>query len=86
MKNNIAHVKLELSNVKDSTGKDVTSSTAQVLNLPALWIKSIALHLAQAERHGKTRLNARFKEAETRYDAYMKSLEDHQARLLKSTK
>lgn len=72
--------------VKDLTGKAVTSSTAQVLTLPALWIKSITLHLAQAEQHGETRLNARFKEAETRYDAYMKSLEDQEARLSKSTK
>jgi hypothetical protein len=37
MKNDIAHVKLELSNVKELTGKDVTSSTARVLNLSALW-------------------------------------------------
>jgi hypothetical protein len=36
MKNDIAHVKLELSNVKELTGKDVISSTAQVLNLPTI--------------------------------------------------
>ena len=36
MKDHIAHVKLELSNVKGLTGKAVTSSTAQVLTLPAL--------------------------------------------------
>ena len=86
MKNDIAHVKIELSNIKELTGKDVTSSTAQVLNLPALWIEFMTLHLAEIERHGKTWLNARLKEAETKYDAHMKSLKVHQAKLAKSEK
>lgn len=36
MKNAIDHVRIELSNVKDLTGKDVTSTSGQVLSLHLL--------------------------------------------------
>ncbi|KAG9201789.1 hypothetical protein G6514_005405 [Epicoccum nigrum] len=77
---------MELSNVKELTGKDVTSPTSQVLDPPILWIEFMTLHLAQVESHGKTWLNARLKGAKTKYDAHIKSLKDYQARFAKSEK
>jgi hypothetical protein len=81
MKNAIEHVKIELSNIKDLTGKDATSTTSQVLSLPLLCIKFMTQHLANVEKRGKTWLNTQLKAAESKYAVYTKTLKDHQALL-----
>ncbi|KAF3004305.1 hypothetical protein E8E13_009093 [Curvularia kusanoi] len=81
MKKDKAHVTTESSNAKELVGKDVTSTTGQVLDLPALWVEFMTKQLTPVETHGKTWLNARLKEAETAYEAHMKFLKKHKVQL-----
>lgn len=52
MQNDIKHAKVGLSNIKQLAGKDVTTTSGKVLDVPALWIEFMNKHLAQVEKLG----------------------------------
>ena len=86
MKNDISNVKMELANVKELTGKDVTTTTGQFVNLPALWEEFMKQHLAEVERYGKDWLDAKIKIVEASYTAHMTELKKTQTKLQANSK
>lgn len=81
LQNDVKHVQIELGNIKQLTGKDVTSTTGQVLDVPSLWAEFMNKHLAAVEKHSKDWLNDRIEEADRLYDTHMTSLKKLLAQL-----
>ncbi|KAH6613040.1 hypothetical protein C7974DRAFT_380748 [Boeremia exigua] len=86
LQNDVKHVQIELSNIKQLTGKDVTSTTGQVLDVPSLWAEFMNKHLAAMEKHSKDWLNDRIEEADRLYDTHMTSLKKLLAQLQQDEK
>ncbi|KAJ4330036.1 hypothetical protein N0V87_010354 [Didymella glomerata] len=74
MQNDVKHLKIELRNIKQITGKDVTTTAGQILDVPSLWVEFMNEQLAAVEKFGKDWLNERIKEAETLYASHMNFL------------
>ncbi|KAJ4985095.1 mutanase [Stagonosporopsis vannaccii] len=86
MQNDVKHVQIELRNIKQLTGKDVTTTTGQVLDMPSLWVEFMNKQLAAVEKFGKDWLNVQLKEADRLYDTHMTSLKQQLAQLQQDDK
>ena len=81
MQSGIDHVKTELQNIKDLTGKDFATSAGTKVDIPALWIEFMTKHLAYAEKEGKAWLTKHIALAEKLYTAHMADLKKLQTQL-----